>query len=147
MKMEEELKTEEVDIDDCMFCDVDDRLFCDLGGAPRDDGAPPGAKTPCCRRSQRLSILANCVCKEPESEPCFWSHRTVSRQGGLHVFKFFSSCRHTVRAARQGGFASAQCAITSDPTSAGKKLRQRTINHRRGTSGAHSPGSHARATL
>ena len=34
-----------------------------------------------------------------------------SRQGALHVF--FSSCRHTVRAARQGGFASAQCAIIS----------------------------------
>ena len=29
----------------------------DDGGAPRDDGAPPGVKTPCCRRSQRLSII------------------------------------------------------------------------------------------
>ena len=30
----------------------------DDGGAPRDDGAPPGVKTPCCRRSQRLSITS-----------------------------------------------------------------------------------------
>ena len=29
----------------------------DDGGAPRDDGAPPGVKTPCCRRSQRLSMI------------------------------------------------------------------------------------------
>ena len=31
---------------------------------------------------------------------------------------FFSSCRHTVRSARQGGFASAQCAINAFPSNA-----------------------------
>ena len=40
----------------------------DDGGAPRDDGAPPGVKTPCCRRSQRLSIIWLIAYAEREGE-------------------------------------------------------------------------------
>ena len=82
-------------------------------GAPRSRNSPSlgrPAKGIAVRRWARCGAGTRfLVFTTKETAAARWS--TVSRQG-TSSRRCFSSCRHTVRAARQGGRASAQCAIS-----------------------------------